>query len=164
VPSLDDAIIIRYKTHGHTFELFADPDEALAFREGERALVIAEILAVETVFKDASAGDKASEDVIQSVFGTTEPTKVFEAILTRGELHLTTEQRRKMLADRRRQVAAQIARNAVNPQTGKPHPLQRIERAMDEARVDISLHQSVNEQVQTTLKALRPCCRSSSST
>ena len=61
-----------------------------------------------------------------------------------------------MIAEKRRQVITFIARNAVNPQTGLPHPPQRIEMAMDEARVNIDLYKSVDEQVKETMKALRP--------
>jgi ribosome maturation protein SDO1 len=61
-----------------------------------------------------------------------------------------------MIGEKRRQVITFIARNAVNPQTGLPHPPQRIEMAMDEARVNIDLYKSVDEQVKETVKALRP--------
>jgi len=61
-----------------------------------------------------------------------------------------------MIADKRRQVITFIARNAINPQTGLPHPPQRIEMAMDEARVNIDLYKNLDELVKETVKALRP--------
>ena len=61
-----------------------------------------------------------------------------------------------MIAEKHRQVITFIARNAVNPQTGHPHPPQRIELAMGEAKVHIDPFKSVEELVKITMKALRP--------
>jgi ribosome maturation protein SDO1 len=61
-----------------------------------------------------------------------------------------------MIADKRRQVITFISRNAVNPQTGHPHPPQRIEMAMEEARVNIDPFKHLDELVKETVKALRP--------
>ncbi|HOL08334.1 MAG TPA: ribosome assembly factor SBDS, partial [Methanomassiliicoccaceae archaeon] len=49
-----------------------------------------------------------------------------------------------------------IARNAINPQTGAPHPPSRIEAAMEEARVHIDPFKSAESQVEGVLKVLRP--------
>ena len=92
--SLDDAVIARMKTHGHTFEVYVDPDLALSFKEGEEA-DIKDVLAVEDVFKDASAGDRASEEVMKEVFESSDPLVVAAQILRKGELHLTTDQKRR---------------------------------------------------------------------
>jgi ribosome maturation protein SDO1 len=61
-----------------------------------------------------------------------------------------------MIADKRKQVITFISRNAINPQTGLPHPPQRIEMAMDEAKVNIDLYKNIDELVKETVKALRP--------
>lgn len=50
----------------------------------------------------------------------------------------------------------EIARNAINPQTSAPHPPARIEAAMEEARVHVDPFKSVESQIETVLKALRP--------
>lgn len=153
--SLDDAVIARIKKHGHTFELFVDPDLALALKYGEET-ELSELLAVENVFKDAKAGEKASDEAIQEAFGTTEFNAVATEVVKKGELHLTTEQRRVMLENRRRQVVDIISRNAVNPQTKTPHPPSRIEKAMEEAKVRVDLSKSAKTQVEEVLKAISP--------
>ena len=89
-------------------------------------------------------------------FGTTEPLAVAKQIVQRGEIQLTTEQRRQMLEAKRRQIVQYIAANAINPQTGTPHPPQRIENAMEEAKVHVDPFKSVEEQVKEILDALRP--------
>lgn len=153
--SLDNAVIVGLRTHGHTFEIFVDPDKALAYRSGGD-IPTDEILAVQNVFKDASAAEKASEELMNEVFDSSDPLVVSEKIIKKGELHLTTEQKSKMLENRRKQVVSLIARNAINPQTRTPHPPDRIERAMEQAKAQISINKSAEEQVEVVMKALKP--------
>ncbi|MEE8168265.1 MAG: ribosome assembly factor SBDS [Candidatus Hydrothermarchaeales archaeon] len=153
--SLEEAVIARLEIYGERYEVLVDPDLALDFKRGKE-LDISSVLAVETIFKDAKKGDKASEEHMAKVFTTSNALDVAKQIVRKGEIQLTTEQRRKMLDDRKKQVINIIARNAMNPQTGTPHPPQRIERAMEDARVHVDLHKTAEEQVQTVIKALRP--------
>jgi ribosome maturation protein SDO1 len=152
---LDEAVIVHFKTRGETYELYVDADQALKYRSGE-PVELRDVLAVEQVFKDAAKGDKAGEEHLKEIFQVTDTRDAIKEILLKGELHLTTEQKRQMLIDRRKQISSIIARNAINPQTQTPHPLTRIEAAMDEARVEIVITKSANEQVEKVLKALKP--------
>ena len=61
-----------------------------------------------------------------------------------------------MQADKRKLVINKISREAINPQNGLPHPVQRIENAIDEAKVKFDPFTSVDQQVQTALKAIKP--------
>ncbi len=153
--ALDESIIARLKTHGKTFEVFVDPDGALALKKGDQ-IKIENILAVEDVFSDARNGDRPAEQDVLNAFGTTDALKVAEKIIREGELQLTTEQRRKIQEDKKKQVVTFIARNAINPQTKSPHPPARIEAAMDEAGVHIDPMKSVDEMVEIAMKAIRP--------
>ncbi len=153
--ALDESIIARLKTHGKTFEVFVDPDGALAFKKGD-PVKIEDVLAVEDVFSDAKNGDRPAEQDVINAFGTTDAIKIAEKIINEGELQLTTEQRRKIQEDKKKQIIAFIARNAINPQTKAPHPPARIETAMDEAGIHIDPMKSVEEQVDITMKAIRP--------
>ena len=153
--ALDESIIAKLKTHGKTFEVFVDPNGALAFKKGD-PVKIENILAVEDVFSDARNGDRPAEQDVINAFGTTDALKIAEKIINEGELQLTTEQRRKIQEDKKKQVIAFIARNAINPQTKAPHPPARIETAMDEAGIHIDPMKSVEEQVDITMKAIRP--------
>lgn len=153
--SLDDAVIASLKTHGHTFEIYVDPDLALSYKEGG-VVDLKDVLAVEEVFKDAKAGDRASEEAMKKVFNTTDAKEAASTILKTGELHLTTDQKRRMLEARRKQVVSLIARNAINPQTKTPHPPARIESAMEEAKVHVTLERSASSQVEKILKEISP--------
>jgi len=153
--SMEEAVIARLETHGEHYEVLVDPDLALEFKQG-KDIDITSVLAVETIFKDAKKGDRASEEHMPKIFETPEVLKIAETIIRKGDIQLTTEQRRKMLEDRKKQIIAIISRNAINPQTNAPHPPHRVEKAMEEARVKIGFTKSAEEQVKGVIKALRP--------
>lgn len=152
---LDKAVVARLESHGERFELLVDPDAAVLVRQGEE-VDLEDVLAALYVFENASRAEKASEDSLKKAFNTTDFETVARRIIKKGEIHLTAEQRRQMTADKRRQVVTFIARNAINPQSGLPHPPQRIEMAMEEARVNIDPFKHLDELVKDTIKALRP--------
>ena len=153
--SLEKAIVVRLKTFGENFEILVDPDQALAFREGAN-ISLDNVLAAKDVFKDAKAGDRASDEVMKKIFKTDDHTTAITEILKKGELHLTTEQKKKMLDERRKQIVDAIARNAINPQTRAPHPAARIDKALDEAKFEVVVSKSAKEQVEKALKAITP--------
>ena len=156
--SLDEAVIARLESHGKQFEILVDPEIALKFREerGNLQLDLDDLLAARFVFLDAKAADKAADEDLVKVFETKDLETVVKRILLKGDLQLTTDQRRRMVERKRRLIIQKIAQNAINPQTKTPHPPTRIELAMDEARVHIDPFKSVDAQIQDILKALKP--------
>jgi len=152
---LDHAVVARIESHGERFEILVDPDLAAEIRQGAD-VEIEDAVAALYIFENASQAEKASDESLKKAFATTAFEEIARKIITRGEIHLTAEQRRAMIAEKRKQVVFFIARNAINPQTGHPHPPQRIEMAMEEARVNIDPFKGLEELVKETMKALRP--------
>jgi ribosome maturation protein SDO1 len=152
---IEDAIIARLESHGESFEVLIDPKVVNHLREG-REVELIDYMVVDEVFRNARKGTRASDEKIKEVFGTNDPIEVAKHIILKGEVQLTTQQRRDMQESKRKRIVSEIARNAINPQTGAPHPPQRIEMAMDEARVHIDPFKSVEAQVKIVLDALRP--------
>lgn len=153
--TLDESIIARLKTHGKTFEVFVEPEGAMALKKGE-PVKMENILAVEDVFMDAKNGDRPAENDVVNAFGTTDALKIAEKIIMEGELHLTTEQKKKLQEEKKHRVISIIATNAINPQTKGPHPPARIEAALNEAGVHIDPMKNVDELVEIAMKAIRP--------
>lgn len=152
--SLDDAVIARYERSGEHFEVLVDPEKAQAIREGED-IPLEDVWVIDAIFKDARKGDHASENLFEKFFGTEEVSKIAIFIIKEGEIQLTTQQRKQMMEEKRKQLIAIIAMNAINPQTKTPHPPTRIELAMDEAKVAIDPFKSAESQVQGILKQLQ---------
>ena len=152
--NIDDAIIAKYESYGEHFEILVDPDLAAEFRNPDgKDVAIEDLLAIEEIFKDSKKGDKASDEAMNKIFETTDPIEVSKIILEKGTVQLTAEQKRQMQKDKRKLIINKISREAINPQTGLPHPAQRIENAMDEAKVKVDPFTSVEQQVQTAF----PC-------
>jgi ribosome maturation protein SDO1 len=153
--SLDEAIIARLVKGGMHFEVLVGPNVATEVKGG-KALDPLEDLAATKVFKDAKKGDAAADENLVKAFGTSDLKAVAEKIIREGEIQLTTEQRHKMQEDKRKRIIQEIVRNTWNPQLKAPHPPDRIERAMEEARVHVDPFKPVDAQVKEILQKLKP--------
>ena len=151
---LEEAVTARLESHGERFEVLVDPDLAFKLKKGEK-VDFAELLAVETVFKDAAKGSAQSPEAINRVFGSTDVAEAAKRIILQGTVQLTTEQRKRIREAREREVIEFIAKNAMNPQTNAPHPSRRIENALEEAKIRIDESKSVEEQMPGILKELK---------
>jgi ribosome maturation protein SDO1 len=147
--------IARLTKENEHFEILVKSQKALDYRNGKLESV-AEVLAAESIFSDANKGTRVGEEQLRKAFGTIETLKVASVILKTGTLQLTTEQRRKMVEDKRRQVIDFISRQAVDPKTNLPHPPTRIENAMEQIRYPIDPYKPVDEQAKDIVKLLRP--------
>ena len=155
--SLDEAVTARLESHGARFEVLVDPDAALAIKRGEFEGDLEAVIAAEDVFDNASTGDRPAESDLEKVFETTDPLEIIPAVIERGEIQITAEQRREMQEQKRKQLVNTIARNAINPQMDDaPHPPERIENALEEAGFTVDPMEPVSEQVDDALDALRP--------
>lgn len=146
--------IARFTKGDEHFEVLVKPEKALNYRMGKISAVT-DALVTETIFSDVNKGTKVSEEALRKVFGTTEPLKVAEIILKKGTLQLTTEQRRKMIEDKRKQIIAFISRQCVDPRTNLPHPPLRVEQAMEQIHYSIDPFKPVEEQAKEIIKLLR---------
>lgn len=147
--------VARLKRDKDIFEVVVDPDLALDFRQG-KSISIHDVLKDELVFIEARKGLRASEHRMKEVFGTDDPLEVAKVIITKGEVQETAEHRAKVQEEKRKKIVSTIHRFGVDPRTHLPHPLTRIDTALDEAKVKIDPRRSAEEQVDEILKQLRP--------
>jgi ribosome maturation protein SDO1 len=147
--------IARITHDGEHFEILTKPEPALSYRLGKTTSV-SQVLATETIFTDAGKGTKASEEKLQEVFGTTDSLKIAEVILKKGTLQLTTEQRKQLVEEKRRQIVSFISRECIDPKTNLPHPPLRIEQAMKQIRFSIDPSKGIEEHAKEIIKLLRP--------
>jgi len=152
--NVDDSVIARLKIKDKTFEILVDCDKAIEFREGKCEL--SDAVVTDEIFSDVKQGEKASENEMKDLFETEDKNKIMEEIIKKGDIQLTTEYRNKLREEKRKRIIEIIHRNAIDSKTGLPHPAQRIELAMDEAKVRIDEFKKAEEQVQEILDKLRP--------
>jgi ribosome maturation protein SDO1 len=150
--TLEDAVIARLKTHGANFEILVDCDKAVAFKGGVGD--IKDALAVEKVFSDSGKGMLASETQMQQIFKTSDPLEVAKIIIRKGEIQFTADYRNKLREQKTKQIIDYIHRNGVDPRTHAPHPPQRIEAALEEAKVHIDEYKPADKQINDILKKI----------
>jgi ribosome maturation protein SDO1 len=146
--------LARLKKAGQVFEIDIDTNLALDYKTGKN-IDIKDILRVEKIFSDAKKGMLASEIQMRQLFGTSDALEVAKIILEKGEIQLTTEYRNKLREQRKKQIIDIIHRNGVDPKTHLPHPITRIENALEEAKFHVDEFKPVQKQVEEALKSLR---------
>jgi len=152
--SLEEAVVARItREHSH-YEILVDPDLALEIKKG-KDISLDDVLATREIFKDSKKGERASEEDLKDHFHTTNALEVAEFIIKHGEIQLTTEQRRKMIDDKKKKIADIISKNGIDPKTNNPHPQQRILNAMEETRVHLDLHKRAEDQVEAVLSKIQ---------
>jgi ribosome maturation protein SDO1 len=173
-------IIGRMENSGRAFEMLMDPEKAWEakklireeinkrLKEGKEKsrLTVEEIinhkdidleLIFESfiVFEDLRRGKKATDGDMEVVFNTVDGMKIGAYILLDGDIQWTQAQREEERQKKLKQIITIISKNAINPQNKKPHPYQRIEKAIEEAKVKIDLMRSAEEQVDDVVKSIR---------
>ncbi len=151
---VEDAIVARLESHAYRFEILVDPHAIEKIKKGQ--IDIENDLAMPEIYKDVRKGEKASEESLKEAFKTVNIAQIAIEIVRKGQIQLTTEQRREMYDERRKQIINIIAREGINPQTNTPHTPYRISQAMDEAKVHVDPFKSAEDQVQSVLKAIMP--------
>ena len=130
------------------------PDPALDYKLG-KIKDVSSVLVSDEIYQNSGKGTRASSEKLQNAFKTEDVMIIAEKILQKGDLNLTTEQRRKMTAEKRKQIITFIAKTFVDPRSHLPHPPLRIEQAITDARVSIDPFKNVDEQVKDIVENLR---------
>ena len=146
--------IVRHQTGGEKFEILVDPDKGLAYKRGLLD-EIRNVLIIDTIFTDANKGEKASADKLEKHYGTSDPLEVAKEMFEKGTFQLNAQQRHEMVEQKRKQIINIISKTYVDPKTKLPHPVMRIENAMESARYHIDPFKDADEQVKEIVQALR---------
>jgi ribosome maturation protein SDO1 len=169
-------IIAKLMKGKKSFEMIADPDEAWKakkllqdrIKEGGEAktptaaqilkdpeITLTDIFPTFDIFADIRKAVHITETELMEAFETTDPQLVAAWILLEGEFAWTKTQRDQWLEKKRKQIVAILARNSINPQTKKPHPPQRIEKALEEAHVSIDVNRTAEEQIDDIVRKIQ---------
>jgi ribosome maturation protein SDO1 len=149
-----DVTVARYSYEGEKFEILVKPDPALDFKLGKKKDISA-VLVSEDIYTDSGKGTKPTNEKLLKAFKTEDLAEIAQIILQKGDLNLTTDQRRKMIEEKRKRIVEYIAKTYVDPKSHLPHPPLRIEQAMKDARVSVDPQKSVDEQVKDIVENLR---------
>lgn len=149
-----DVTLVKYSFEGEKFEIMVKPDSALDYKMGKKKDISA-VLVSDEIYTDSGKGTRPSAEKLLKAFKTEDQTEIAQIILEKGDLNLTTDQRRKMMEDKKKQIVTYIAKTYVDPKSHLPHPPLRIEQAMKDGRVSVDPQKSVDEQVKDVVEQLR---------
>lgn len=173
-------IIVRWKKGKKVAEMIVDPVKAWNARkliDEKRKEVItknpAAVLTVKdikeiteinineifegfTVFEDVHKGDVFPENFLEQLFETKEPIEIAWKILLdpNSEFQWTKQQRDEVVNQKKKQIITILAKNCINPQTKKPHPPARLEKALQEAKYNIITDKTAEEQIKDVIRAI----------
>ena len=152
--SLEDSVTARFETGGNRFEILIDPEAAQQYKEGEE-IDWEEAIAADGIWNDSSKGDRAPEKLVNDTFGSLDLIDIYKKILAEGRIQLTSQQKKEMVEQKRKRIISHIAANAMNPQTGGPHPPQRIENAIEEIRYSVDPIESDEKQIEKIVSKIK---------
>lgn len=146
--------IVRLVADNDKFEILVKPDPALDYKLGKK-IDLSNILVSDEIYSDANKGTRIAEEKLVRKFKTIDSTEIAKQILEQGEINLTTEQRRRMVGEKKKQIIQYINKNFIDPKTHIPHPPVRIENAMDQVRLIIDPFKKPEDQAKKVIDSLR---------
>ena len=99
-----DVTLVRYSFEGEKFEIMVKPDPALEYKLGKKKDLSA-VLVSDEIYTDSGKGTRPSAEKLLKAFKTEDPTEIAEIIMQKGDLNLTTDQRRKMMKTRKNRLS-----------------------------------------------------------
>ena len=146
-------VTARIKARGKPFEILVDLDSALNLRKGLN-VNINNVLCIDQVFTDHKKGLKAAEKDLIECFGTSNVLEIAAKIVKNGEIMLPLEYKNELREVKVKQVIDFLARNALDPATGRPHSAERIKAAIEQAGIKIE-NKPVEDQISKIISELR---------
>lgn len=150
--NLNDAVIAKLSKNNQNFEILVDCDLALKFKRGEK-VEMGDVLAVRNIFKDSKKGEVAPN--LHENFGTENIEEIAAKIIKEGNVQLTAEYKRKLSETKKTQIIGMISQTAMDPRTKAPVPVQRVEAAVEQAKINIEPFKSAEEQMQMVVEKIR---------
>ena len=151
---VDKVTVVRYSFEGIKFEILVKPEPALEYKLGKKK-DISSVLVSDEIYFDSSKGTRASAEKLLKAFQTEDATIIAEKILLKGDLNLTTDQRRKMITEKRKKIVEFISKTYVDPRSHLPHPPLRIEQAMIDAKISVDPHKNTDIQIKDIVEKMR---------
>jgi len=154
---MDKARIVSYEKDNNVFEIYVDQDLALEIKEGDKDFESSygSLLAIEEIYKDAKKGEKASSKAMSDSFPNLDVKEIVKEILIKGRLDLSTEQRRKIVEARKKELINYIVINSINPITKMPHTPTTVESSIEKVRIDVDINKPLSKQIDKIVEKLK---------
>jgi len=151
---LDNCVLARLKKNGHTFEIYIDPYLAWDYKHGQN-VNFDDMIGYDVVYSDALKGNETPKTILKEVFNTEDFQTIAKQIIKEGEVQLTTAQRHELTEKREKEIMDFIARNAHDPKTKTPIPLQRIINAFEELKIKVNINTPKEKEIEEIIEKLK---------
>jgi len=124
----------------------------MRYRSG--AIKLDETVITNEVFKNASKGDRPKAGAIEEAFPGLSRNKILHEIITKGGYNMNAAERKEATTTKRREIVEYIHKSYVDAKKF-PHPVVRIEMAMNKINPKISLEESAERQSQPIINKMK---------
>lgn len=163
---LTNVAIVRLKRAGKRFEIACYKNKVLSWRDKSEK-DIDEVLQTHDIFTNVSKGQfsksndlqKAFSDIIKNVPDKLQKTEICKFILQKGDLQVSSEERKVRTEEIYLEIANLIATMAVDTETERAIPVSTILQAMKEdLHYAVKPNHSAKKQALDVLKSLKENC------
>lgn len=145
-------ITVKYTKGKTTFEILCHAGTVEKFRDNK--LGLDNVLVTDDIYKNLQKGEKAKSSELMAVFGTSNMRECLETMIRSGEYQISVAERREKVEQKRNEIIHYIHNNHIDPKTNRPHPLTRIQNAMDQIKPIIDPSKSAEFQSKEILKKM----------
>lgn len=147
----DKPVAVKLKRDKNVYEILVHHGTVEKWRDGK--LGWGKVAFADAVFKNSAKGDRYTDADLKTEFGTANIEECMKVIAEKGELQLTSDDRRKKTEETRKQIVQYIHKYYINPKTKTPHPVVIIDNALKEQRYNVT-EEPVEKQVQKIMKTM----------
>jgi ribosome maturation protein SDO1 len=106
------------------------------------------------IFIDYRKGEKPSTEVLSAAFGTANLKDICAAVIEKGDLELSAAERKEATEKKRSEIVSYLHKYYTDPKAKTPHPLVRIENALDQIKFRVDSDQPADKQAQEAVKKI----------
>ena len=153
--------VVKYKYEKVTYEALFKPGCALKVREGKLGIGNA-TFADEVFVAPHSKGVIAKPQDLAKAFPGKSGNDLLQFIAEKGEIQYSTVERRQLTEEKKKRIAEYIHKYYVDPATNNPHPVQRINNAIDQLKIQIDIEAPMDKELKEIEKRINdvlPCKR-----
>lgn len=130
--------IVRLKKGKRVFEVLTNEGSADEYRLDK--LTLDQTVITPMVFKSCTKGDRYNSQDLRDAFSTDVVTEVIRIILLGGEIQHSSSERKAVIDAKRKEVLQYVHRNFIDPKSGLPHPVSRLDLAMSAKHFKVDPH------------------------
>ena len=145
--------VVRYKRGGKKYEIPCTQGKVKEWRE-KKETKLENVVQGKQVYTHLGKGERPSEAELAEAFGTNNMDAILAIILEKGDLQLNAEDRKELVEQKRRAIVTHLHKHYINPKTQLPHPVVRIDGALDELKYHVDPDVPVERQVLNIVRDL----------